>query len=133
MDAEFRGPPQQLMNATARIDCGDDGPLIHCRIRELSSDQATIEIGSRRVIPNVFVLLIAGKHKASPRCRIVWRNGGQVCLKFQHPLALGCPSAPAPVDQAVQNQIQNAAPLPQSTPEEPSLPTDSMEAVELNI
>ena len=55
---------------------------IDCRVRNLSSSGACLEVASQVGIPDDFVLLIAHDHMKQP-CHVVWRDANRMGVEFR--------------------------------------------------
>lgn len=54
---------------------------IDCRVRNLSSAGACLEVASQVGIPDAFVLVIASDHLKQP-CQVVWRTATRMGVAF---------------------------------------------------
>lgn len=64
---------------------------IDCRIRNLSSAGACLDVVSQIGIPDDFVLVIESDHLKQP-CHVIWRSGSRLGVEFR-PEAAAAPHA----------------------------------------
>ena len=55
---------------------------IDCRVRNLSSSGACLEVASQVGIPDDFMLVIAHDHMRQP-CHVVWRDANRMGVEFR--------------------------------------------------
>jgi PilZ domain len=60
-----------------------------CRLSDVSTTGARIEVEDADKLPEQFILFLSKNGSARRACRVVWRNPGQVGVKFQIRLGLG--------------------------------------------
>jgi hypothetical protein len=57
-----------------------------CALHDISDTGARIDVEDAKIIPDNFVLLLAGNGKARRKCQIVWRKPKQIGVTFAKPL-----------------------------------------------
>jgi len=55
---------------------------IDCRVRNLSSIGACLEVASQTGIPDDFTLVIGSEHLKQP-CHVIWRTATRMGVEFQ--------------------------------------------------
>jgi hypothetical protein len=55
---------------------------IDCRVRNISTGGACLDVASPFGIPEDFVLVIESDHMRQP-CHVVWRNGNRLGVEFR--------------------------------------------------
>ena len=69
------------MNRNATVLCGKLILAWHCRVRDMSLDGAGVWLGGAKLLPVEFDLVIDG-YQSPRRCRVAWRWGDFVGLRF---------------------------------------------------
>ena len=60
----------------------DNGELCDCALSDVSDRGARINVHDSEIIPETFLLLLAGNGAARRQCRVIWRKPQQVGVKF---------------------------------------------------
>jgi hypothetical protein len=74
---EGRRPTKQI----ARLE-GKPGDLIVCTILNISNDGAQMVINSDLILPNRFALRLTEDGKEKRGCRVIWRKGSRIGVRF---------------------------------------------------
>ena len=61
----------------------DNGELCDCALSDVSDRGARINVHDSEIIPDNFLLLLAGNGAARRKCRVIWRKPQQVGVKFE--------------------------------------------------
>jgi PilZ domain len=80
--AELRKKPRRQFHYNARILVDKDTPLIVCSISDISEDGARIALEKDETLPDTFMLLLSPNGGARRQCRVIWRDGLAVGVKF---------------------------------------------------
>ena len=65
-----------------------EGDQLHgCVLSDASDTGARLEVEDCKIVPDTFMLLLAGNGAAQRTCRVVWRKPQQVGVKFERRLA----------------------------------------------
>ena len=81
----------------------EGGQLHGCALSDASDTGARLEVEDSKIVPDTFMLLLAGNGAAQRTCRVVWRKPQQVGVKFERHLAKGDTAALVPVSDADDN------------------------------
>lgn len=79
---ELRRKPRRQFHYDARILKDRDTPLVSCLISDISDSGARLNLETATELPDTFVLLLTPNGGARRNCRVVWRNGTSVGVKF---------------------------------------------------
>jgi len=61
-----------------------DGDQLHgCVLQDASDSGARIDVEDSKIVPDDFLLLLAGNASARRKCHVVWRTPRQVGVKFK--------------------------------------------------
>jgi hypothetical protein len=64
------------------------GDQLHgCVLSDASDTGARLDVEDSKIVPDTFMLLLAGNGSAQRTCRVVWRKPQQVGVKFERRLA----------------------------------------------
>jgi len=85
MLSDKRKAHRRQLRYTAWISLGPK-KLHGCVLADISDSGARLGVENSKAVPNNFVLLLAARGKPRRKCRVVWRNGGQVGVEFEKPL-----------------------------------------------
>lgn len=100
MIKDNRKAPRKQMRYSAWARLADKS-LHGCVLFDISDTGARIEVENAAVLPETFVLLLAGRNsKARRYCRIVWREPHQVGVQFEKPKAVAAEAARTPAATA---------------------------------
>jgi hypothetical protein len=80
--AELRKKPRRQFNYNARIHVDKDTPLIVCSISDISEGGARIALEREETLPDTFMLLLTPSGDARRQCRVIWREGLVLGVKF---------------------------------------------------
>jgi hypothetical protein len=78
----------------------DSGELCDCALSDVSDIGARINVHDSEIIPENFLLLLAGNGAARRQCRVIWRKPQQVGVKFKNWLDERVQAARAPKSDA---------------------------------
>jgi PilZ domain len=78
---ESRKSPRRRTLKSGRIGF-DRTTGIDCRVRNISSGGACLEVASQIGIPDDFVLLVESAHLQQP-CRVIWRAASRMGVEFR--------------------------------------------------
>jgi hypothetical protein len=82
MAREKRKQLRRYLEYRAHIDFEDGSPLRACLLADVSETGARLKLDAPSIMPNQFMLLLAGGGNARRRCRVVWRSGRQLGVRF---------------------------------------------------
>lgn len=88
MHFERRKKLRRLVDTSAKLYTSVDAPVWDCVVMDISAGGARIALDVADEIPDRFTLLLTSRGGASHRCRVAWRAGCQMGVKFE-------PSAPS--------------------------------------
>ena len=74
---EHRIAPRHRVLKAGTIEFG--GGAIDCRVRNLSTKGAALEVASQLGVPEHFTLVVDGHHA---RCHVVWRKESKIGIAF---------------------------------------------------
>jgi len=83
----MRGDKRKARRHRMRVDARlvlDSGELCDCALSDVSDRGARINVHDSEIIPENFVLLLAGNAGARRQCRVIWRKHQQVGVKFKN-------------------------------------------------
>lgn len=87
------------MRVDARLAL-DSGELCDCALSDVSDRGARINVHDSEIIPDNFLLLLAGIGAARRKCRVIWRKPQQLGVKFETWLDERVQAARAPKSNA---------------------------------
>ncbi len=91
----------------------ESGELCDCALSDVSDRGARINVHDLEVIPDNFLLLLAGGGAARRKCRVIWRQPQQIGVKFENWLDERVQAARAPKcnasDDAATKKVEPAA------------------------
>jgi PilZ domain len=82
MPREKRKQLRRYLEYRAHIDLGDGSPARACRLADVSETGARLTLDAPGIMPNQFMLLLAGGGNARRHCRVVWSSGRQLGVRF---------------------------------------------------
>ena len=82
MAREKRKQLRRYLEYRAHIDFGDGSPARACLLADVSETGARLTLEAPSIMPNQFMLLLAGGGNARRRCRVVWSSGRQLGVRF---------------------------------------------------
>jgi hypothetical protein len=82
MGRENRKSPRRDICQFAVMHGGDDRPLARCLVRNVSATGANIGMESASDVPDEFTLILTRGGDVRRRCRIVWRSGKALGVRF---------------------------------------------------
>jgi hypothetical protein len=77
---ERRESPRQAKHQIVRLIFDDDSPWLRGMLINISEGGACVSVSTARVLPPEFTLVFPPN--APRRCRLVWRTGDKVGVKF---------------------------------------------------
>jgi hypothetical protein len=80
--AELRKKPRQQFHYNAKIVTDGKEPARKCTISDISQTGARIVLETDSELPDRFLLLLTKNGEARRRCRVIWRTGMTVGVKF---------------------------------------------------
>lgn len=80
--AEQRKKPRREFHYNARIVADKDAPPIACMISDISEGGARIALAREVELPDMLVLLLTESGAARRQCRVIWRDGATIGVKF---------------------------------------------------
>jgi len=84
---ERRRSLREQVQYSAWIDLDDGTPPRHCSVLDVSEEGARLVLPSAAVaLPNEFSLVFTRYGRIRRRCRMVWRQGAEVGVKYLGPL-----------------------------------------------
>ena len=84
MTADRRTSPRQALGRDVLI-CSEDGKGIGaCHLCDVSASGARLSLaaGVQARLPEEFILVLAKQAKVHRRCRVVWRGGDEIGVRF---------------------------------------------------
>src|SRR5262245_64896306 len=79
---ELRKSKRTRRRNAAWIVLDSDGARIPCVLWDISDGGARIAAARASALPAVFCLFLSKDGKSRRYCRVVWRNGGQIGIRF---------------------------------------------------
>jgi hypothetical protein len=83
MRSERRQKTRRLFDISAKLFTGVDAPVWDCVVMDISENGARIALDTSDNVPERFTLLLVSYGRTSRPCRVVWRAGRQVGVKFE--------------------------------------------------
>ena len=80
--AELRKKPRRQFHYDAKILKDKDTPPLACSISDVSESGARLRLASEVELPDTFWLLLTANGQAHRHCRVIWRDGLTVGVKF---------------------------------------------------
>jgi hypothetical protein len=87
MTADRRTSPRQALGRDVLI-CSEDGNALGaCHLCDVSASGARLSLTPRVLgkLPEEFILVLAKQAKVHRRCRVVWRGGDEIGVRFINP------------------------------------------------
>ena len=81
----------------------EGGQLHGCTLSDASDTGARLNVENSKIIPDTFMLLLAGNGSAQRTCRVVWRKPKQIGVKFEQRLGRSDRATVVPVIDADDN------------------------------
>jgi hypothetical protein len=79
---EFRTSKRHSVLTGARIALADGSILGGCRMFDLSSGGARLEVKKEDVVPDQFILLLSHDGRLFRQCSVVWRQETTIGVEF---------------------------------------------------
>ena len=86
MLGDKRKTHRRQLRYTAWISLGPK-KLQGCVVADVSDSGARLDVDNSKTVPDSFVLLLSASGKPKRKCRVIWRNGVQIGVEFEKPLA----------------------------------------------
>jgi hypothetical protein len=83
--AELRKKPRRHFHYNAKILKDKDSPPFACSISDISDSGARLALENDVELPDTFVLLLTPNGDARRHCRVIWRDGLTLGVKFPDP------------------------------------------------
>ncbi len=80
--AEMRKKPRRQFHYNAKILKDKDSSPLGCAISDISTSGARLSLESDVELPPTFMLLLTRNGGARRRCRLIWRDGLTVGVRF---------------------------------------------------
>lgn len=80
--AELRKKPRRHFHYNAKILKDKDGPPLACAISDISQSGARLDLQNDVELPDKFILLLTPNGEARRHCRLIWRDGLSLGVKF---------------------------------------------------
>jgi hypothetical protein len=80
--AELRKKPRRSFHYNAKILTDKESPPIACAIADVSASGARLNLENDVELPPEFILLLTTNGQARRHCRLIWRDGLTVGVKF---------------------------------------------------
>jgi len=94
MQFERRRQLRRPVDISAKLFTAVDAPIWDCVVMDISVHGAKLAVESGHEIPEFFTLLLSAEGRVSHRCRVMWRAGRRLGVKFV-PLEAADADAPA--------------------------------------
>jgi PilZ domain len=91
MGFDRRRKTRRLIDVSAKLFTGVDAPVWDCVVMDISENGARIALDSVDEIPEQFTLLLVSYGHTSRACRVVWRAGRQLGVRFEAAASLSPP------------------------------------------
>jgi len=82
MQFERRKQLRRPIDISARLFTAVDAPVWDCVVMDLSAHGARLAVESSNDVPDNFTLLLSDEARKSHSCRVIWRAGHQLGVKF---------------------------------------------------
>src|SRR5215475_890947 len=84
MSIDRRASPRKALGRDAFVCCDDGKPIGACQLSDVSASGARLAVAPRVLakLPDEFILVLAKQAKVHRRCRVVWRGGDAVGVRF---------------------------------------------------
>ena len=82
MRNERRRQSRRVLQAGGRLQTGDGSIVAACEVQDISEVGARLRVKSDRLVPDEFTLLLSMDGAAHRQCRVVWRSGSDIGVKF---------------------------------------------------
>ncbi|MFZ3360040.1 MAG: PilZ domain-containing protein [Xanthobacteraceae bacterium] len=79
---ELRKKPRRQFHYNAKIMKDKDTPLLRCAISDVSDSGARLSLAAEAELPDKFLLLLTTDGGAHRQCRVIWRDGLTLGVKF---------------------------------------------------
>ena len=86
MPDDKRKAHRRQLRYTAWVSLGPK-KLHGCVVADISDFGARLDVQNSKTVPTNFVLLLSAGGKPKRKCRVVWRKGAQIGVKFDTPLS----------------------------------------------
>jgi PilZ domain-containing protein len=80
--AELRKKARRQFHYNAKILKDQNSPPLACLIADISDSGARLNLENGTELPDKFILLLTENGGARRQCRVVWRDGTAVGVKF---------------------------------------------------
>jgi hypothetical protein len=85
MIADKRKMPRRAMHHPALVLAGDARPL-KCLLADISESGARLKMQAGEELPDSFMLQLGDDRAPHRQCHVVWRQGGELGIRFERPL-----------------------------------------------
>jgi PilZ domain len=85
MAREKRKQLRRYLEYRALIDFEDGSPVRACLLADVSETGARLKLDAPGIMPNQFLLVLAGAGNVRRRCDVVWSSGRQLGVRFLRP------------------------------------------------
>jgi PilZ domain len=75
--------PRRRLNKPGWISVGGGFAVQHCTIEDISERGAQLSSAEPKAIPKDFILSFSRGERRGKRCRVVWRAGSKLGVKFE--------------------------------------------------
>jgi len=82
MRIESRGHQRRQVHIPVKVEAGAGMPLRDGVVLDVSESGARLAISATEAIPDTFTILFSPMGRPFRRCRLVWRNSGQIGVSF---------------------------------------------------
>jgi PilZ domain len=83
--AELRKKPRRHFDYNAKIQKDKDSPAFACAISDISDTGARLNLKEDVELPEAFFLLLTPNGATHRHCRVIWRDGLTLGVKFLDP------------------------------------------------
>lgn len=80
--AELRKKPRRHFQYNAKIVADKASPPLACAVADISASGARINLENDVELPSEFILLLTPNGRTRRHCRLIWRDGLSIGVKF---------------------------------------------------
>jgi PilZ domain len=84
-DAKLRRHRRRIFEATASVSFNDGAKPHPCWILDISDSGARLNVGAQSNFPDFFTLRVTSTDAVRRSCKLVWRKGNEIGVRFVQP------------------------------------------------